>query len=274
MITESDFARYDPSQKVINIKDLTTSPDRYVYLFETSNNKYVLKKAKEEKIYMLNERKAKIIINDKDLPIAKTLYSDDDITIENFIEGELLTSHEPLSVYREIGQCTERFHSIKTVGFGFMKEVGIGKYNTEKDYILECAEINNPIFKTHPLLKSIDIPYIVQKNIEVFDSKQSVFIHGDLHCDNVLVNDGKLAGIIDFGDSMAGPPEHDLGRFCTIINSNIAWQSFLEGYGKDFDRKKFLMYAFLRGTKSISLGSIEEGSESHKNYLEFIKELI
>jgi aminoglycoside phosphotransferase (APT) family kinase protein len=35
-------------------------------------------------------------------------------------------------------------------------------------------------------------------------------MHGDLHPANVLVNDGQVSGVIDFGDITAGDPAGDL----------------------------------------------------------------
>jgi aminoglycoside phosphotransferase (APT) family kinase protein len=37
-----------------------------------------------------------------------------------------------------------------------------------------------------------------------------VWLHGDLHPANILVNDGQVSGVIDFGDITAGDPASDL----------------------------------------------------------------
>ncbi len=37
-----------------------------------------------------------------------------------------------------------------------------------------------------------------------------VWLHGDLHPANILVNDGHISGVIDFGDITAGDPASDL----------------------------------------------------------------
>lgn len=37
-----------------------------------------------------------------------------------------------------------------------------------------------------------------------------LWLHGDLHPANVLVNDGQVSGVIDFGDITAGDPATDL----------------------------------------------------------------
>ena len=44
-----------------------------------------------------------------------------------------------------------------------------------------------------------------------------VWLHGDLHPENLLVHDGQLAAVIDFGDLTAGDPASDL---------SVAWMLF------------------------------------------------
>jgi len=45
----------------------------------------------------------------------------------------------------------------------------------------------------------------------------AVWIHGDLHPGNLVVDDGRLVAIIDFGDVTSGDPAYDFG---------IAWSAF------------------------------------------------
>lgn len=54
--------------------------------------------------------------------------------------------------------------------------------------------------------------------------------HLDLHGNNVLVANGHVAGIIDWGDAGAGDPATDLGQAMTLVG--IAhWDALLLGYG-------------------------------------------
>lgn len=55
-----------------------------------------------------------------------------------------------------------------------------------------------------------------------------VWLHGDLHTANLLVADGRLAAVIDFGDITAGDPATDLA---------VAWQLFDADHRQElFDR--------------------------------------
>ena len=48
-----------------------------------------------------------------------------------------------------------------------------------------------------------------------------LWLHGDLHPANILVNDGQVSGVIDFGDITAGDPASDL---------SVAWMLLPAGY--------------------------------------------
>ena len=50
-------------------------------------------------------------------------------------------------------------------------------------------------------------------------TRPAVWIHGDLHPGNLLVGDGRIAGVLDFGDLAAGDPATDL---------SVAWMVLRE----------------------------------------------
>ena len=52
-----------------------------------------------------------------------------------------------------------------------------------------------------------------------------VWLHGDLHPTNILVNDGLVSGVIDFGDITAGDPASDL---------SVAWMLLPPGFHASF----------------------------------------
>jgi aminoglycoside phosphotransferase (APT) family kinase protein len=58
-----------------------------------------------------------------------------------------------------------------------------------------------------------------------------VWVHGDLHPANVVVADGTLAGVIDFGDVFAGDPAWDLAAAWLLLPPGGAAR-FFAGYGQ------------------------------------------
>lgn len=53
-----------------------------------------------------------------------------------------------------------------------------------------------------------------------------VWIHGDLHPANVIVSDGTLSGIVDFGDMCAGDPAWDLAAAWVLLPAGAAPRFF------------------------------------------------
>ncbi|WP_232667318.1 phosphotransferase [Pseudonocardia sp. TRM90224] len=57
-----------------------------------------------------------------------------------------------------------------------------------------------------------------------------VWVHGDLHPANVVVADGTLAGVVDFGDLSAGDPAVDLAAAWVLLPAGAAAR-FFAAYG-------------------------------------------
>lgn len=53
-----------------------------------------------------------------------------------------------------------------------------------------------------------------------------VWIHGDLHPGNLLVDDGRLSAVVDFGDLSAGDPATDLAVMWMLL-PQVAWPAFV-----------------------------------------------
>lgn len=82
-----------------------------------------------------------------------------------------------------------------------------------------------------------------------------VWLHGDLHPANVVVTDGALAGIIDFGDVCSGDPATDLAAAWLLLPSGAA-AAFFEAYGAvdDATIRRARGWAVLRAFGLIAIG--------------------
>ncbi len=73
-----------------------------------------------------------------------------------------------------------------------------------------------------------------------------VWVHGDLHPANILVHEGHVSGVIDFGDLTSGDPAADL---------SVAWMLLPAGPGRDAFRA-----AYLKGRRARSRqGLLDQG---------------
>ncbi|WP_374194419.1 aminoglycoside phosphotransferase family protein [Streptomyces sp. N35] len=82
-----------------------------------------------------------------------------------------------------------------------------------------------------------------------------LWLHGDLHPANVVVRDGTLAGVIDFGDMCAGDPATDLSAAWILLPAGAA-SPFFDAYERadaaTVDRARG--WAVLRALNLIAIG--------------------
>lgn len=75
------------------------------------------------------------------------------------------------------------------------------------------------------------IRQIWQEAVQVPLDLAPTWLHGDLHPRNVLVQDGRISGIIDWGDLTAGDPATDLASIWMLFENPEARRETLEAYG-------------------------------------------
>ncbi|WP_432991080.1 aminoglycoside phosphotransferase family protein [Dactylosporangium sp. CA-233914] len=85
------------------------------------------------------------------------------------------------------------------------------------------------------------------------------WIHGDLHPANVVVADGTLSGVIDFGELCAGDPAADLAAAWVLLPAGTA-PRFLDAYGIADDAmiRRARGWAVLRALVLITIGQMWE----------------
>jgi aminoglycoside phosphotransferase (APT) family kinase protein len=67
--------------------------------------------------------------------------------------------------------------------------------------------------------------------LAVGPSSEALWLHGDLHPRNLVVREGRLAGVVDWGDLGAGDPATDLAGFFLLGLSPGEWEGFEAWYG-------------------------------------------
>lgn len=75
-----------------------------------------------------------------------------------------------------------------------------------------------------------DLDALWRRAIAAALAEDTVWLHGDLHPRNVVVRDGTLAGIIDWGDMTAGDVATDLACAWMLFDSR-GRSALLDAYG-------------------------------------------
>ncbi len=87
-------------------------------------------------------------------------------------------------------------------------------------------------------------------------------IHGDLHPDNVITDNGRLVGIIDWGDITSGDSSTDLASIWMLFNDSHIRQLALNSYGADTSATMRAMGWAL----FFSIVFLDYGLDHDKNY--------
>jgi aminoglycoside phosphotransferase (APT) family kinase protein len=93
-----------------------------------------------------------------------------------------------------------------------------------------------------------------------------VWLHGDAHPANLLVVDGTVGAVIDFGDVCAGDPATDLAAAWMLLPS-AAMPAFFGAYGAiDVDlERRASGWAVLFGLMLLAIG-LDRGPGGHPTY--------
>ncbi len=86
-----------------------------------------------------------------------------------------------------------------------------------------------------------------------------VWLHADLHPANVVVSDGALAGVVDFGELCAGDPATDLAAAWVLLPAGTA-SRFFDAYAAadEASIRRARGWAVLRALVLISIGQMWE----------------
>jgi aminoglycoside phosphotransferase (APT) family kinase protein len=236
------------NKTVIKISDRSNGIDQIVKIIETKNNIYVMK-FPEDKVLIFREIFACEKLNGI-IPVPKIIFRSEDFLIQEYITGESLDKinlsiNDFKKVYFQIGVYLKKIHQIKSKGFGFLDLKGVAKYTSIREatdqlledgfrYLLEKNILANEEIKKVKLYFKLNDFYL--------NNNDSVLLHFDYTDSHIKVKNGKVKGIIDFGDLSSGPNSYDLGRSYIQYYGTEKFIYFMEGYG-DFDLKEIEFYA-------------------------------
>jgi aminoglycoside phosphotransferase (APT) family kinase protein len=83
------------------------------------------------------------------------------------------------------------------------------------------------------ILVSATIRNTWKSALQAREDASATWIHGDLHPRNVLVREGKITGIIDWGDISSGDRATDLAAVWMLFSDRITRNKALLEYGAD-----------------------------------------
>ncbi len=157
------------------------------------------------------------------------------------LPGELLCDVDPAGidvrqVLRELGEWLARFHSIPVRGFGYLRADGAGHRPTLEEWLTASVTDAAPQFEAAGLEVGMDpgtIRLWVREIQAAFHHPlpRVRLIHNDLLANHVLVDEGRLSGVIDFGEVASEPATLDFARWDFNEGDRFPVKWIQEGYG-------------------------------------------
>ena len=174
----------------------------------------------------------------------------------------------PAPVGRALGELLVRLHALPCTGYGRLKDSRTelaGEADTlqaglesrfQEPFIFDSDWSEHPVAKAAPALLSQlsglepEVRALLDSAAKP-DSPRAV-LHSDLHEGQMLIHEGKLAALLDFGDATVGPPALDLASFAYFHGSQ-ALSDVLTGYGDSPQlRHQIDLYTLLIALHQIS----------------------
>lgn len=238
---------------VIGIADCSHGAEQSVLIVETDgHDRYVIKIPHAGNEMMIAREIFACERLEDEIPVPRIIARGAGYLIESFLEGEMLSKAELSSasaekVYAQLGKAVRHIHYAEMSGFGEMQPHGSGKHDKLARHVSAMARRDIPLLKETGIFTDREIAALhshLKEKIRHLDHHESVLLHFDLLDTNVLVKDGELAGLIDFGDLGCGPRAYDLAKFYIEKRDTPHLASFLGGYG-DIDMDEIEYFAVL-----------------------------
>jgi len=239
------------------------------YLIQTSDGaKYIVKQEKEVQEFKpqntllveahIAQELEKAELN---IPIPKVVFISEKPVMYgyHYIEGNLM-----ISIWNSLTN-DEKINICRTLGT-FHAELG---RKISKESAVEMGVLINDSKGLHPeteeeydsILKSNDVPdewkLLAQhaKNMfdATFDKTVFQFIHNDAHHENIIIQDNKIVGIIDFGNTEYGEVVKEFSRY--IRDYPDYFQHIVSAYeessGNNLSYERLVSNAFISGLIDI-----------------------
>lgn len=231
------------------------------------------------------ERMAMQLLEEKKILVPKVIALDEergilphDFLICAKIEGQelhpiwnTLPSNAQQSLCKEMGEILAQIHQVTFPKFGAILPDG-QKFDTWSACILDkLEEAISDAQKMGLFEASIfqQVRQVFDNHSKIFDTvEQAVLVHNDYHLGNMIADEGKIAGILDFEWCFAGDGEYDFRD--TLTHEGVSEQ-ILQGYQTIHPLSpeypvKYHLYRLLLYLQLCGLAAMHDWGEESKMY--------
>jgi aminoglycoside phosphotransferase (APT) family kinase protein len=156
-----------------------------------------------------------------------------------------LSQEDRVRLIREAGRAIRAVHEIGVPGFGLLEESAYlrtaevrGEHDSWDGFLNQILDNTLPALRAGGVIDDAGVDRVDQVVVDLAEYHDlgpvGHLLHGRFDPEHVLVADGELTGVVDFGDRRSGDPAWDLGGF--LIDHAADTRHLLDGYDADKDR--------------------------------------
>lgn len=174
------------------------------------------------------------------VPVAAPRAVGEGWSLDSFLGGAALRQISDAQA-AQIGAAVAALHTLPVSDWGLLHDQSgpfVGEAPTLAEGIrtrlIDAWPFGTTPLKQHPLMRFapelLNQVAPLEESLLALADAPPVINHSDLHREQVLFEDGRLSGLLDFGDAVAGPPGWDAASFALFWG----WErlpAFLVGYG-------------------------------------------
>jgi hygromycin-B 7''-O-kinase len=141
------------------------------------------------------------------------------------------TDDDPAEVSRQLGSLLRDLHTITFDSFGYIETRVTSPVPTNLEYMRRRVE--RKVHSGPPDLRGALERHFAEREAAFEGCSQAVLCHNDAHDANVLVEDGRITGLIDWENAVAADPILDLAKAWAFSDgrSDETLAALIEGYG-------------------------------------------
>ncbi len=157
---------------------------------------------------------------------------EDKIQATPLVEQKDLPEDQRYAIVVEAGKLLKKIHSIKREGYGWLQKDGTGQHKSFQEYMNDFCQkerYREVLQQTGFSKEEIEKIFSILKT-SFEDTGDYCLLHHDYHPKHLLVQGGRIKGIIDMGNARGGFYIEDLTWWDFFVREGFPTEWLLEGY--------------------------------------------
>jgi hygromycin-B 7''-O-kinase len=167
------------------------------------------------------------------LPVPEIVHTTPGVLVMTRLPGEpaRFVDGDPVSVSLQLGAHLRELHTITFDNFGYIETRVTSPVETNLEYMQR--RIQRKVGSGPPALRDGLARYFAEREDVFAGCETAVLCHNDAHDANVLVEDGRITGLLDWENAVAADPILDLAKSYAFSDgrSEDTLDALVEGYG-------------------------------------------